>query len=105
MRIIREALARGQTSLSEYESKKVLSAYEVPVTREILVHDAIGLVDAARTTGYPVVLKGCSQDMAHKTEAGLVRVDIRNEKDALVVFQDITGLFEWRPLQNWMLWR
>lgn len=91
MRIIKEALARGQSSLSEYESKKILAACGIPVTREVLVKDTEGLVEAAHTIGYPLVLKGCSPNTAHKTEEGLVCMDIRNEEEALTAFHDITG--------------
>ncbi len=91
MRIIEEALEKGQTSLSEYESKKVLAAYGFPVVREVLVKDAGGLVEAARTIGYPVVLKGCAPDVIHKTEKELIRIDIRTDDEALAAFEDITG--------------
>lgn len=91
MRIIRDALARGQTSLSEYESKQVLAAYGIPVTREVPVEDAGGLMEAACAMGYPLVLKGCRPDMAHKTEKGLVRLDIRSADEALAAFWDITA--------------
>ena len=57
MEMITKALAEGRTTLSEYESKQVLSAYGIPVTREVLVSDIQGLVGAAADIGYPLVLK------------------------------------------------
>ena len=43
--IIAEALAGGQQTLSEYDSKRILAAYEIPVTEEALVDDlAVGLI-------------------------------------------------------------
>ena len=36
-RIIKAARERGQKTLSEYESKRVLAAYGLPISREILV--------------------------------------------------------------------
>jgi len=91
MDIITKALAEGRNTLSEYESKQVLSAYGIPVTREVLVKDSQGLVKAAGEIGYPLVLKGCSSDIAHKTEKGLIRVDIRNEQEAKAAFEEIMG--------------
>jgi len=91
MEMIAKALAEGRTTLSEYESKQVLSAYGIPVTREVLVNNLQGLMTAAREIGYPIVLKGCSSDVAHKTEKGLIRVDIRNEAEAKSAFEAITG--------------
>jgi len=91
MEMITKALAEGRTTLSEYESKQVLSAYGIPVTREVLVSDIQGLVGAAADIGYPLVLKGCSSDIAHKTEKGLIEVDIRNEEEAKSAFEQIAG--------------
>lgn len=91
MEIIEKALGEGKTTLSEYESKKVLKAYEIPVTKEVLVEDVKDLAKAAQEIGYPLVLKGCSSDISHKTEKGLIRVDIRNEDEATAAFEEITS--------------
>jgi acetyl-CoA synthetase (ADP-forming) len=89
MEIIERALKEGRNTLSEFESKQVLVAHGIPVTKEILVNDLKGLMDATRTIGYPLVLKGCSSDIAHKTEKGLIRVDIRNGEEATAAFEEI----------------
>ena len=91
MEIIEKALGEGKKTLSEYESKKVLEAYQIPVTREVLVQDGRELIEAAREIGFPLVLKGCSSDISHKTEKGLIRVDIRNEDEATAAFEEITA--------------
>jgi acyl-CoA synthetase (NDP forming) len=79
--IIRAARARGETTLSEHDSKRVLAAYGVPTTRETLVRSATETVAAARKIGWPVVLKACSAETAHKTEKGLIAVGLTGEKD------------------------
>ena len=89
MKIIEKALKEGRKALSEYESKQVLTAYQIPVTREILVDDVKDLTKATSEIGYPLVLKGCSFDISHKTERGLIRVDIRNDKEARAAFEAI----------------
>ncbi|MBW2616359.1 MAG: acetate--CoA ligase family protein [Deltaproteobacteria bacterium] len=89
MEIIEKALGEGKTTLSEYESKKILAAYQIPVTKEALVYDVKDLSKAAQEIGYPLVLKGCSSDISHKTEKGLIRVDIRNEDEATIAFEEI----------------
>ena len=89
MKIIETALKEGRTTLSEYESKQFLAAYQVPITREILVTDIADLEKATREIGYPIVLKGCSSEIAHKTEKGLIRVDIRNDDEAKSAFEAI----------------
>ena len=89
MKIIEKALEEGKTTLSEYESKQILAEYQIPVTKEALVDDVKDLAMAAQEIGYPLVLKGCSSDIAHKTEKGLIRVDIRNEAEAKAAFEEI----------------
>ena len=89
MKIIDEALKQNRTALSEYESKLVLASYGLPVTREKLIGTPEELEKAAVELGYPLVLKGCSADLAHKTEKGLIRLDIRNAAEAMAAFEEI----------------
>jgi len=89
--VVDQALKDGRTALSEYESKQLLSSYQIPVTREKLVENEASLIKAAREIGYPIVLKGCSPDIFHKTEKGLISLDIRNENEALMAFKKISS--------------
>lgn len=91
MEIIEKALKEGRTTLSEFESKIVLASYQIPVTREIMVESKTDLIPAAHEIGYPVVMKGCSPELSHKTEKGLVRVDIRNDSEARKAYDDIVA--------------
>lgn len=88
-RIIESALREGRTTLSEYESKLILSEYRIPVARERLCRDLDDLKETAREIGYPLVLKGNSPQVTHKTEKGLIRLDVRNEKEAETAFREI----------------
>lgn len=90
--ILETAMSQKRTVLSEYESKQFLSAYHIPVTREFLVHSENELIRATNEIGYPLVLKGCSEDIFHKTEQNLVRVDIRNDPEAKFVFKEIMAV-------------
>jgi acetyl-CoA synthetase (ADP-forming) len=89
LKIIKNALSKGQTTLSEYEAKQILAAYDIPVTREILLTEKNQLEKAIRKIGFPLVMKGCSSAIAHKTEKGLIHVDIRTLKEAKKAFQEI----------------
>jgi acetyl-CoA synthetase (ADP-forming) len=89
MTIIDKVLSEGRTILSEYESKEFLTEYGIPVTREILVQSEEELRPALARIGYPLVLKGCSPEISHKTEKNLVRIDIRGEREALEAFEEI----------------
>ena len=88
-KILETVMSQKRTLLSEYESKQILSAYQIPVTREFLVNTESELIHAANEIGYPLVLKGSSGDIMHKTEQNLVRVDIRNDHEAKIAFKEI----------------
>ncbi|HEY4171755.1 MAG TPA: acetate--CoA ligase family protein, partial [Rhodopila sp.] len=70
------AAASGPT-LTEREAKTVLALYGVPVVGERLAQSADDAVNAAAALGYPVVLKVESPDLPHKTEAGVIRLNLR----------------------------
>jgi acyl-CoA synthetase (NDP forming) len=72
--------ARDQ--LSEHQAKSILSKAGIAFPREALVqpNDDAGAV--AEKIGFPVVLKVCSPDIAHKTEVGGVAVGIANQQEA-----------------------
>ena len=91
MQIINNALKEGRTTLTEYESKQVLASYDLPVTREKLVNNPDDLLKAAEQIGYPLVIKGSSAEIAHKTETGLIRVDVRTAEEATVAFREINA--------------
>jgi acyl-CoA synthetase (NDP forming) len=89
MGIIEAVQREGRKVLSEYEAKRALAFYGIPVTREILIGDGSGVAKAAAEIGYPLVMKGCSSEIAHKTERGLIHVDIRSDAEAMKAFEAI----------------
>ncbi len=89
MEIIQQALQKGQKTLSEYDSKRLLSTYGFPVVRETLVKSRAAAVKAAKEMGFPVVLKGCSPEIAHKTEKKLIEVDLRSLKEVERAYEAI----------------
>jgi acyl-CoA synthetase (NDP forming) len=65
---------RAGRVLSELDSKAVLAAYGIPVTRDVLATSAAQAVRAAASIGAPVVMKACGDGLAHKSDLGLVEV-------------------------------
>jgi succinyl-CoA synthetase beta subunit len=87
--LIRAAFHRGQRALSEYESKKLLSLYGIPVAREELSHGADEAVSATDSLGFPVVLKACSAELMHKSERGCMELNLREKRDVLEAYERI----------------
>lgn len=69
-------------ALDEFESKRLLASYGVPVVDEARARDAGEALAAAARLGYPVALKGCGAAFVHKTELGLVALNLA-DADAL----------------------
>ncbi len=76
-------------TLSESDSKELLAPYGVPFAAEHRVTSAAAAVDAARQTGYPVVVKLGGDAIAHKTERGLVRLRLQNDDDVMSAATDL----------------
>ena len=81
MGIIDEAAAQGRKALDEYEAKRFLEEHGIPVAREELASSLDEATAAAERLGWPVVLKACGPDIAHKTERELVKVKLRTPED------------------------
>lgn len=80
MKIIEDALQRGDKTLNEYESKRLLDAYSIPVTKEHVAASLEEAVAFAHEIGYPVVLKGSSRTLTHKTEHRLIELGIESDE-------------------------
>ena len=95
-----DELKGGRRTINEHDAKRLLAAYGIPVTREQRVSTAAEAVAAARTLGYPVVLKALSDDIAHKTELGLVAVNLKDEAElarAHAQLSELLAKMESRP--------
>jgi acyl-CoA synthetase (NDP forming) len=76
-------------ALSELDSKRVLDAYGIPVTRDVLCTSAREAVAAAESLGYPVVAKVASAAISHKSDAGLVLLGLTGAKDVRAAYRDV----------------
>jgi acetate---CoA ligase (ADP-forming) len=72
------ALLDPARTLTEHESKRLLAAYGIPVTHDVLAHSAAEAARAAASIGYPVATKVSSPDLPHKSDLGLVTLGLSN---------------------------
>ncbi|HDZ24250.1 MAG TPA: carboxylate--amine ligase [Desulfobacteraceae bacterium] len=89
MKIIEDAIKRGADNLSEFESKQILSAYGIPVTSEKTAKTLEEAVSAANSIGYPIVLKASGENLQHKTELDLIRLDLKDEPQVRLAYKEL----------------
>ncbi|RLF59528.1 MAG: acetyl-CoA synthetase [Thermoplasmata archaeon] len=75
--------------LTEYEAKKILKKYGIPVPREELAKNEKEAKEIAKKIGFPVVLKLISPDILHRTDIGGVILDIKDEKGVIKSYRSI----------------
>jgi acyl-CoA synthetase (NDP forming) len=93
--IIDKAIKEGRYALTEAEAKQVLQQYHIPVVTEKIYNNIDELSVAVSEISYPVVLKGLGSKLTHKTEKGLVKLNIRTPEDlqaAAVYIKDAAGV-------------
>ncbi|MBW1820630.1 MAG: acetate--CoA ligase family protein [Deltaproteobacteria bacterium] len=78
--LIKKAKKAGKKALSESESKLFLKEYGIPVINEKVALNKDEAVKAAEETGFPVVVKGLGAKLLHKTELGLVLLNLTDSQ-------------------------
>jgi acetyl coenzyme A synthetase (ADP forming)-like protein len=78
--------------LPTLDAYALLDAAGIPHAPTVVVRDEAAAVDAARTLGYPVVLKGCGPNIVHKTEAHAVRLRLSHETAVREAYQALSAL-------------
>ncbi|ROR74279.1 GNAT family N-acetyltransferase [Bogoriella caseilytica] len=76
----------GRVTLEDEEAAAVLASYGIAVLRSTVVADAEEAVAAARTCGYPVVLKTVSDALRHRADLGGVRLDLGSDDEVREAF-------------------
>ena len=76
-KIISDVRKAGRTILTEFESKKLLEAYGIPIVETHIALTEQDAVKAAAHFGFPVVIKLHSETITHKTDVGGVQLNLR----------------------------
>src|SRR5258708_27426003 len=88
---IAQALGLRRPTLSESESKELLAAWGVGSAREHRANSAEAAALAAEQLGVPVALKVDSPDILHKTEAGVVRLNLGDAAQGRTAYAEIVA--------------
>jgi acetate---CoA ligase (ADP-forming) len=75
-------VSSATTMLNEADSLALLAARGIPVVPHRLCRSRAEAIAAFETIGGPIVVKGCSADIAHKSELGLVKLGVKTREEA-----------------------
>jgi acetyltransferase len=83
----------GPKILDEHSSKDFLHLFGIRTPQEVFVPgwDYRRVAAAAETATFPVVLKAVCADVAHKSDAGLVVLNVRDEAELRRAFDQLVG--------------
>ncbi|HUF46922.1 MAG TPA: acetate--CoA ligase family protein, partial [Vicinamibacterales bacterium] len=89
--IVDGALVAGTRWLGPIESQALVAAAGIAVASGEVVTSEAGAVAAARTLGFPVVLKAVGPEIVHKTELGAVVTGLRSDEAVSRAWRDLTA--------------
>ncbi len=89
LQVAAHAAKVGAGRLTEPEVKALLGLCGIETTPDVIARSADAAVEAAEHIGYPVVLKGLSRDLVHKSDIGAVRLGISDVAEVRRAWTDI----------------
>lgn len=87
--ILNKAKKNKITTLDEWESKCILREMGIPCVPEMIIENEKDLERGANELGYPLVLKGIGGAIPHKSELGLVKLNLSNISDLKQAYSDL----------------
>ncbi|MGV8893522.1 MAG: bifunctional acetate--CoA ligase family protein/GNAT family N-acetyltransferase [Burkholderiaceae bacterium] len=96
--LIESVLAERRNVLTEMESKALLAAFHIPLTKTILARSATEAILIANQLGYPVALKIDSPDISHKSDVHGVALNVSSAASVRDIWQNMmTTVARLRP--------
>lgn len=87
--IINKARREKRELLDEYESKRILSCYNIPIVETLKAKTSEEAVEVANKLRYPVVVKLFSKTITHKTDVGGVKLNLNSAEEVVAAFDAI----------------
>jgi len=84
-----DAPASSPVMLNEADSLALAQSRGLPVVAHRLCRSAQECIDALQAIGGPVAVKGCSADIAHKSELGLVRLGLGTPEEVTEAWREM----------------
>lgn len=96
--LISRAENEGRTFLMEHECKELLERQGIATTGAAVARSPKEAVELAERIGYPVVLKVLSPEVVHKSDAGGVRLNLKNSAAVERAYREIERAFAGKKL-------
>jgi acyl-CoA synthetase (NDP forming) len=84
----------GRTVAGTDLARRLLESFGVPLAGDTIATSSVAAVRAAESFGYPVVMKLASPDIAHKSDAGLVRLDVGTASEVRSTYRELIARAE-----------
>lgn len=88
-KIFKTALSEGRSFILEHEAKDIMKSYGIPIPAYDTATSADDAAQKSKKIGFPVVLKILSKDILHKSDAGGVKINLKDEDEVKQAFQEI----------------
>ena len=103
--IIAEARREGRVALDEASGKRLLASFGIAVPRHVVAQDPDDAAHKAQTLDPPLVAKVISPDILHKSDAGGVRLHLKDAaavRDAIAAMRNIPAIWSSR-VEGWLI--
>ena len=88
-KIFAKARRENRTNLLETESRDILRSYALELPQAALIGSADEIAKAAGTFSYPLAMKIVCPDIIHKSDAGGIKLGLKNEAEVRQAFKEI----------------
>ena len=85
--------SRSEGYIPQVDAFAALEAYGIPTARVLQITDAESLKAASEELKFPLVMKVDSTDIVHKTDAGGIVLNIKNESNLREVYEELSAKF------------
>jgi acetate---CoA ligase (ADP-forming) len=94
--ILYQARRENRTYLMEHECKEMLESLGIATTGYLVAGSEDEAVEMSRSIGYPIVMKVVSPDIVHKTDAGGVKLNLKNDDAVREAYREMMQTFRYQ---------
>ncbi len=97
--LLDNAKKNNREFLSSAEVYDLLSLYGIPVADWHIANNVVEAVKAAKSIGFPVVVKADAESVVHKSDLGGVAVNLKNEEEVRTAVENMKSKIDVKDLK------